>query len=260
VDWEKLEREVTESAKRYVTGLIEKGIGRSPAGRLRNFGAMGDDKLRAIAAQAVRENNDPEAMRHIHAELQSRVYVKPHMHAGHPVRGSWREDAHGFNQAMRTTPFKKHSPAEHVALLSETRAVYGKGPHGERGRSLDWHGPELPLADDEDFHRMAHVLAAKGEYNDFDPGKVSKLLASLADTGHINGYRPGRESSVAIYLHVTPGTDMRALSAELKKVHAQEIGPVDAQMRRNMTSGPGAGGPSLPKETGEGTWMRAWWD
>jgi hypothetical protein len=177
--------------------------------------------------------------------LKRRTYVHPHQSEGHPVSGYWRDDAHAFEQAMQTTPFKKPSQDEHLAMIKEAREAYGRGPKGEAGRNLDWTGHELPLADDEDYRRMNGMLEAVGDYNDFDPSRVSKLLASLADTGHIDGYRPGREGSVAMYLHVTDGTDFARLTDAMRREgRADEIDPATA--RAGLKA--------------DGRWMRAWWD
>ncbi len=46
--------------------------GRSPAGRLRNFGAMGDAKLRTTFYAVSNEANDPEAILALAAEMNAR--------------------------------------------------------------------------------------------------------------------------------------------------------------------------------------------
>jgi hypothetical protein len=46
--------------------------GRSPTGRLRNFGAMNNDKLFTVLQQLEVENNDPEALAVIRAEVSKR--------------------------------------------------------------------------------------------------------------------------------------------------------------------------------------------
>lgn len=46
--------------------------GRSPSGRLRNFGAMNDGKLFGVLQQVERENNDPEALSALRAEAARR--------------------------------------------------------------------------------------------------------------------------------------------------------------------------------------------
>jgi hypothetical protein len=51
---------------------IKTGVGRGPSGRLRNFGSMGDEKLRRTLADVLRENDDAEAIAAIEAELEAR--------------------------------------------------------------------------------------------------------------------------------------------------------------------------------------------
>jgi hypothetical protein len=46
--------------------------GRSPAGRLRNFGAMNNGKLFMVLEQVVSENNDPEALEALRLEAGKR--------------------------------------------------------------------------------------------------------------------------------------------------------------------------------------------
>lgn len=46
--------------------------GRSPAGRLRNFGAMNDGKLALVLNQVELEGNDPEALAALRAEIERR--------------------------------------------------------------------------------------------------------------------------------------------------------------------------------------------
>lgn len=49
--------------------------GRSASGRLRNFGAMSDEKFNGVYRQVKRENNDPEALQAV-GEAYSQRYHK----------------------------------------------------------------------------------------------------------------------------------------------------------------------------------------
>ncbi len=47
--------------------------GRSPTGRLRNFAAMNEGKLRSVHTAVMRENNDREAMTRIEQVMKARM-------------------------------------------------------------------------------------------------------------------------------------------------------------------------------------------
>lgn len=47
--------------------------GRGPTGRLRNFGAMGDQKMREVNAAVLFEHNDLEAMATLERHMRARL-------------------------------------------------------------------------------------------------------------------------------------------------------------------------------------------
>ena len=58
--WDDDEDESWDSPSNSTPTLVQ--TGRSPAGRLRNFGAMNDEKLLPVTKDIMREDNDPEAL------------------------------------------------------------------------------------------------------------------------------------------------------------------------------------------------------
>jgi hypothetical protein len=191
----------------------EKKSGRSPTGKLRNFGSMGDKKFEDTLAAVVNENNDPDAIAAVKAEAAKR----------------------GIEILSAPEPPPPRSSRPEHALMAAAAAPAGPTPPLPEGELT--HPTLKPKEFDADgayvgeggFDPGAWVATGYAQLSDLAPGTVFSTQTGLAykkvdeskimalHSGHVAGASPMLEVSVLSpkagvdvpYDQFTPGDEVK---------------------------------------------------